>query len=397
MPSSSPDSSPADRPAVVVAALSARALAQAASLAGYRVAALDLFGDQDTGAVAAEARALPGSIDLGLEAGPLLRALDDLIAAFAGALTGLVYGAGFEDRPDLLAAIAERLPLIGNAPETVRRVKDPRTFFRALERLGLAFPEISLDRPEPGAGWLAKRIGGSGGGHIASDPGSCEHYFQRRVGGRPVSALFLADGNAAEIIGFSEQWSSPAENGGCFRYGGAAQPARLAVRHRREIEAGVAGLVPAFGLIGLNSADFLVRDRDLDLLEVNPRPGGTLDVFESGRLFARHCGACLGEPIGPSSGRLARAGVSDQARAVAVVYAPEALTVPAGFSWPSWAADLPATGWSIERDAPLCSVLAQAPSADQARDAVMARRAEILASLLRRPEAPQAEAGEAVA
>ena len=33
-------------------------------------------------------------------------------------------------------------------------------------------------------------------------------------------------------------------------------------------------------LVGLNSVDFLVSDEQFWLLEVNPRPGATLDIFE---------------------------------------------------------------------------------------------------------------------
>ena len=370
MPSPWPASSAADRPAVVVAALSARALARAARGAGHRVIAFDLFGDRDTREAAVEARVVAGSLETGFEALALL----DAVARVRSDCAGLVYGAGFEDRPQLLDALAGILPLIGNTAGTVRRVKDPRRFFAELRRLGLPYPEVAFEPPAAGTGWLAKRIGGSGGGHIDAAGAAGRCYYQRRVDGRPVGALFLADGRDARLVGLSEQWSAPGQRGARFRYGGAVQPARIPDERRAEIAAAVAALVPAFALRGLNSADFLVRDDACDLLEVNPRPGATLDLFESQDLFARHCAACRG--------RLRPAGESGSARAAAVVYAPRSLRIPAGFAWPAWAADLPHPGESIARDAPLCSVLAEAPTAAQARDRAMARQGEILGCLL---------------
>ncbi len=44
----------------------------------------------------------------------------------------------------------------------------------------------------------------------------------------------------------------------------------------------VAGVARAFRIKGLASADFLVRDEEALLLEINPRPGATLDIFDCG-------------------------------------------------------------------------------------------------------------------
>ena len=108
--------------------------------------------------------------------------------------------------------------------------------------------------------------------------------------------------------------------------------------------------------------------------EINPRPGATLDLFDSGMLFAQHCAACRGalpSLHGPAP-----------ARAAAVIYAPRAIRIPARVDWPLWAADLPHGEETIARDAPLCSVLADAPTPAAARALVMSRRAEILTQLL---------------
>ncbi|MGB8549112.1 MAG: tetrahydromethanopterin C1 transfer protein, partial [Xanthobacteraceae bacterium] len=154
----------ASTPTVLIAAASGRALAASARRAGYAPLVTDFFGDEDTIAAAqAHVRIRPHN---GRSMDP-----DELIAAFhALAAThdpsGAVCGTGFEDRPDVLARIAQHWTLIGNSPATVARIKDP-TFLAVLcRRCGIPHPDTRPDLPNDAAGWLAKRSGGAGGTHI---------------------------------------------------------------------------------------------------------------------------------------------------------------------------------------------------------------------------------------
>ena len=119
------------------------------------------------------------------------------------------------------------MPVFGNAPDTVRSVKDPTSFGGLCDRLGIPHPAIRLDHA-PGRGWLSKRSGGAGGSHVRpATPGrrvARGRYAQQRVPGGSVSALFLANGTTCRILGFSEQWPAPQPRHP-FRYGGAAAPA----------------------------------------------------------------------------------------------------------------------------------------------------------------------------
>jgi uncharacterized protein len=182
-----------------------------------------------------------------------------------------------------------------------------------------------------------------------------------------VSALILADGRRAVLLGFSAQWSSPAP-GQPFRYGGAVQPAALAPATADGMTEAVQRLIPRAGLIGLNSADFLVNGNDFQLLEVNPRPGATLDIFEpsAGSIFAMHIAACQGEL--PAQGP-----VFAQARASAIVYAPRDIPAFPALDWPAWTADRPGVGTAVNRDDPMCTVLASAADAADARALVEQR------------------------
>src|SRR5262249_24772641 len=235
-----------------------------------------------------------------------------------------------------------RWRLLGNDPQTVARVKDPQAFAALCRNCGIPHPDTLAAPPSEPAGWLAKRTGGAGGSHIATmGAKKVSHegfYFQRSTAGVPVSALFLADRRRAITLGFSTQWASPTRRRG-FRYGGAVRPAALAPATADALVAAVQRIMQAIPLVGLNSADFLVDRDEFRLLEINPRPGATLDVFEpaAGSLFALHVAAC--------EGRLTSTPPNfDGARAAAIVYAEHDIAAAPATQWPDWSADRPPPG-----------------------------------------------------
>jgi predicted ATP-grasp superfamily ATP-dependent carboligase len=371
--------------AYLVVALSGRALTSAARCGGRIAHALDLFGDTDTRAHAARSEIVAGSLAEGFDAAALLAAAERLAPAGSSPQFGLVYGSGLEDRPELLAALSQGRRLYGNSPDTVGLTKDPRVFFAALARLGIPCPETAFAAPADPAGWLMKRIGASGGNHVvpaasATSDGP-DRYYQRRMPGRPVGVSFLANGKRAVLLGFSEQWAWPAARGSSFLFGGALQPATIDDGIVRDVPGLLDALTAEFGLVGLNSLDMLVDGDRYAVIEVNPRPGANLDLFDDiagTPLFELHLLACDGR----LPDRIVAA--APEATAMAVVYADRPCTVPADIGWPDWVADRPAPGAGIEAGAPVCTVLARAPAAGQVR-ALADRRADMVLSWLQTP------------
>jgi len=206
------------------------------------------------------------------------------------------------------------------------------------------------------------------------------YYYQRFVAGAPVSALVLADGHSGLVLGFSAQWSSPSPQQP-FRYGGAARPATLASETARAMTDVVQQITPLASLVGLNSFDFLVDGREFVLLEVNPRPGATLDIFElqcTAPMFAMHVDACQGVlPRSPPT--------FERAAASAIVYSDEDIPRIPLLNWPGWTADRPIAGSAISAQSPLCTVFASAATAVQAKKLVQQRTQAILARLRARP------------
>ncbi|MEI9901306.1 MAG: ATP-grasp domain-containing protein [Hyphomicrobium sp.] len=156
-------------------------------------------------------------------------------------------------------------------------------------------------------------------------------YYQQRLDGEPHSVLALAgSGGHAR-----DRHHAPVAVGSGprpYRYGGAVGPVELPPGIEDRMRAAAAKLCAALGLIGLVSFDFLIAGDTPYLLEVNPRPSATLDVFDdaAGTLFKAHLAACAGAaPPLPAA---------DGARAAVILYADEGPLLVQPIAWPPWTA-----------------------------------------------------------
>jgi uncharacterized protein len=360
--------------AVLVVAISARALAVSARRGAYRPLVSDMFGDQDTLNAAHAHRRLPGNLASGIDEQGLIPTLETLSGGQNP--IGIVCGTGFEDRTQLLHCLAKRWRLLGNEAEVVAKAKNPEFLSSLCADFSVPFPDISLSTPPKPDGWLIKRQGGAGGTHVrsASQSGQIrgQVYYQRRVSGTPVAASFLADGKRATILGYSAQWSSPTPRQP-YRYGGAVRPARLASGMSDLLSVAVNRITAAMSLVGLNSIDFLVDRERFCLMEINPRPGATLDIFETAdnSLFAQHVAICTG-------GRVGNLRYPEGATAAEIVYAQDdILSVPA-LAWPDWTTDRPFAGTTIKAGEPVCTVHARGPAVAGAKALIEKRREAVL-------------------
>lgn len=388
---------------LAVAAISARTMAEAAVRDGYTVTALDLFGDTDTRAASVQWWPLgePGS--LRMDASRLQSALVEL--ARGGEVLGWVPGAGFEGRPDLLEQGAAVLPLIGNYAAVVHRVRDPQTFFGALDRFGVPYPEVRVRPPEAsdegGAWpWLVKDARGTGGWHIRRwtaalvpkpSPPASSLYFQREARGVPMSATFIANGADACVLGFNELTTR--------RFGakpwvfcGVVGPVTMPAAAARQIQRALRDLVAEFDLRGLGSLDFLLDGESVSVLEINPRPPASMALYEATRfcgasapathgLMEAHLRACLHGELPVLGGEATEFAV----RGIEIVYARRptrvTLAMADGLSqWPG-AHDLPAVGTPCTPGDPLCCVSAADATIEAVKGRLIHSRKALLNSL----------------
>lgn len=332
---------------------------RAAAAAGYQVIAADVFCDEDTRRNAFQAYSL-GYEQGGFDPGDVRARLMPLLAE-AG--TGFAYGSGFESQPDLLEEIAQLCPVFGNTATTVSKVKDPQYFFSRLSALDIPHPEISSAPPHDMQGWLNKRIGGSGGTHITFSPvPHALRYFQRLLPGKPVSLLFLADGRHAVEVGYHEQWLAPALNMP-YRYGGAVSQVQLPAAVRDGMQAAAQQLTAEFALRGLNSLDCMVAGNGWWVLEINPRLSASFALYDAAtsgaRLFEAHLEGCRG--------LIAMQFQPEKAQAHLIYYSDKDSIIPPDMQWPAWVADVPAAGVHIGSGEPLCSIMAVAETAGEAK------------------------------
>jgi predicted ATP-grasp superfamily ATP-dependent carboligase len=354
--------------AVLIAAASGRALATAARLSGYRPFVVDFFDDDDTRALASATDSIADPAQ-GFTADDLISRLHEL--ARGEDAIGVVYGSGFEDRPEILAALSQHFFVFGNNASSVTRAKDPRGLAALCRELNIPHPEIRFNPPADPELWLIKRQGGGGGIHIraADAPLETGDYYQHRVLGTPISVLLLGDGHAAQVVGSSSQWTADSP-GLPYRFGGAVRPALSADAQLAAISEAAQKIVAALGLVGLNSVDFLSDGGSYHLLEVNPRPGATLDIFtdRDGAIFEAHLAACRGHlPRRPL--------VFTKAAATAIAYAPRELPSMPRLAWPDWCKDRQRPGTFLRAGDPVCTLSAEADTAAAARARVGERLA----------------------
>jgi uncharacterized protein len=363
-------------PRYLIAAIAGRMLAHSARRGGYDVDVMDLFDDLDTRRYAKRSRVVVGR-DGGLggfDHEAFVLALREWRESADGDYAGAVYGSGFEDATDLLCKLRSACRLFGNTPETVERMKNPREFFPLLDELGIPHPEVAFAAPRRAGRWLRKRIGGSGGAHVAEAGARSNtqegEYFQRFVEGAHYSVSFLANGRRARIIGFNEPWTV-ALGDWSYCYAGAISHVAIPCGVRAEVEARLDALVAATGLIGLNGMDFAIDARGgYHVIEVNPRPSGTLDLYDADwpqGLFHWHLRASDGELPGALPAR-------QTIRAHAVVYTRMSFDLPRNLEFPPWCSDIPKTGATFAPGMPVCMVHAEGTDHGTVKRRIFERR-----------------------
>jgi predicted ATP-grasp superfamily ATP-dependent carboligase len=360
-------------------------LAELAVRAGYDVVALDHFGDLDVQSLCPSVSILR---DLGGSGGmaALVRAAEDVEAP------SVVYGAGLENRPDLVERLASGRALLGNAPEILDRVRDPQTLGASLRDAGLAFPEtLPPDRAasaDPRREWLRKPARGGGGRGIRRWEGgalSPREIVQERVRGLSCSVAAVADGRDAAVLGVSEQLVGRKALGTSgFRWCGNVVPPRLRAAEREALltsaTAICAHVARAFALRGLFGVDLVWDGSRAWTLEVNPRPTASLEAIEEVYgigAFRAHVDACAGTLPATAPGA---AWPERQASGKGIVFARRNLRAADTRAWlEDGIRDVPHPGEAIGRGHPICTVPARAATPEDVLAALEAGAADVLA------------------
>jgi uncharacterized protein len=351
---------------ILLASVSARMLAELAVGAGYDVVALDRFGDLDLQRLCPSVSVLR---DLGGRGG---------MAALVDAAEGIP------------------APLLGCSPETLERVRDPALLGASLRAAGLAYPATfgAADPPrraDRSRRWLRKPVRGGGGRGVREWRGGAldgEVVVQERIPGLACSAAAVANGDSAVVLGVSEQLVGHRGLGARgYAWCGNVVPPRLAAEQQRALvvaaQAVCAHLAAAFDLRGLFGVDLVWDGERAWVVEVNPRPTGSLECVEAAHglgVFAAHVAACAGRLP-----RLAAGPAPPRAVGKAIVFATEDVRVGDTRRWPGRGIrDVPHPGERIAAGHPICTLISLHDSAPAVVADLETRAAGLRAELAQR-------------
>src|SRR6185437_11286948 len=237
--------------------------------------------------------------------------------------------------------------------------------------------------------WLRKPIASAGGrgvtplGPDRDEPGPPPRgvYYQSRVHGLSLAAVFVASRGTAALAGVTRQLVGIP--GAAFAYRGSVAPWPVPPQTRRAIERLGHALADRLGLVGLFGVD-LILDGDGRPwpVEVNPRYTASVEVIElaTGRpLMDDHRRACEGRAVGLGGASGTRPG-----RYVAkeIVFSGAGGVFPAGpvepadpsdpFRVPA-VADVPVAGSRFSAGEPVLTVFAEGGTPEGARRAAAER------------------------
>ena len=331
---------------ILIVASSGRMLAQAAKNAGLKPLVIDLFADLDTQDYAEAFKRVPS-----LAKNHLTSAIDYFIEHYT--VKHFIYGSGFEYYPESLRYLSGRLLVLGNPPDTFVKLHDKPVFFSRLDQLNIPYPDVCFIAPTSADNWLVKPMQAQGGLGIKRDhPKSFTEsavYWQKYQAGTQHSVLFLADGKAARVIGFNTQWAVNLGKSQEFIFSGIINSCDLLEPQKERITNWLKELVPVFTLQGLNSLDFIQAGDQSLVLEINPRPSASMQLYDANLLIG-HIKACLGE--------LTDYGSQEDFTGYQIVHAKQDVIINDGFEWPSWCMDLPESGVTCRAGQPICSIIA---------------------------------------
>ncbi len=350
---------------ILVIARSARMLVQSAKRDGYSVLAIDCYADLDTQSMALRVEKVHS-----LSLSEVIKALSLLQQTFS--ISDIVYGSGLESHLDTLNYLQQNYRVLGNSYDAVVSVQDKTLFFAKLKQLNIIYPQTSFQPPVDVSNCLIKPLNGEGGMGIKkadyqADISDC--YWQEFCPGTAKSVLFISNGRQYKIIGFHKQYFSPiAEHD--FVFSGLINQPEIESRQLDNIKHILDKLLSEINLSGINSLDFIENKQQCRVLEVNPRPSASMNLYPAD-LFAAHIKSCL-----PGRELDSISALHDY-QAYKIIFADKKIRIKQQIAWPDWVLDIPEAGSIIHTGMPICSIITGGKTEHQVNDLMLARQRQL--------------------
>lgn len=258
---------------VLVVGNSVRNIVCSARKAGYIVYALDRFGDVDTRKCANKTQILENTSDL-----------HKIIESF-GDFDAIIPGPGFENLK-LKNTLSNPLKIMEDA-------SDKSKLPEKMNSMGIPHPETESADKADGMGFplMVKPKAGSGGmkniivrnetemNDFQNRGDSHDFIAQEFVKGIPCSASLISTGDDAVVVAINEQliglpWLTRIP----FAYCGNITP--FHTKFKAEMVQYALQIAGEFKLQGSNGVDFMLTDKGVQVIEINPRFQGSLDTVE---------------------------------------------------------------------------------------------------------------------
>jgi len=391
---------------VLVIGLDVVSLASSARKAGYQVYAVDYFSDQDLKRVCRKTRSIIrqragetcGQLNTDFSPKVLIKLVKDLLKD--DEIEAALLSSGLEDAPEVLFELNDLVPILGNPPEVIQKVRSKMEFFRELARLGIPYPETASAENFEEAREKSKDIGfpvvvkplrGFGGVGVrgARNAQELKQAFrdaalydnrvliQEHVSGTPASASLISSTNKAVVLTLNEQLLGMREVGQRepFGYCGNVVPLSVAVI-RDACKSVVEKVAVHFGLVGSNGVDLVISEEGVPyVMEVNPRFQGTLECVERvlrTNVVRAHVEACV-------QGILPTIVKKTPIFCVRLIlFAPQPSIVP-NLSILEEVRDIPLPRVIIEEGEPVCSIVVEGKS----RSSSLRRAKKLTKSILK--------------
>ena len=392
---------------LLVTGIDVVSLAASTRRAGYQVCAVDYFGDQDLKSLCRESLSIVkqrvgetcGQLDKAFSPEALLQLAKDLLRRVE--IDAVLLSSGLDDSQNVLFELDNLIPILGNHPNVVRKVRDKMKFFQELERLGIPHPETAIAENLEEARGEAKNIGypvlvkplrGFGGAGIrkAENPRELEQAFQdasllddkvliqEYISGIAASASVISSTTETVTLTLNEQLLGMSEMGQRepFGYCGNVVPLQVNKAVADRCKSMVERVASHFNLVGSNGIDLVISKEGVPyVVEVNPRFQGTLECVErtlNVNIVKAHVEACV-------QGKLPTLEKSPSAFCVRLIlFAPQRSVVP-DLSVFEEVRDIPLPGVIIEEGEPVCSMVVDGANRDSSL-----REARTIAELIRK-------------
>jgi len=360
-------------------------LATSATKAGYKVYAVDYFGDQDLKRVCHESLSIVkqtpgvtcGQLSANFSPEALLQLTMELLKK--NAIDATLLSTGLDDSPDVLFELNDMIPILGNHPRVIERIRDKMKFFQELERLEIPHPETAMAESFEEVRKRAKDIGypvlvkpskGFGGVGIRKAQGPKElkqalHHaylidekvlIQEYISGISASVSLISSNNETITLTLNEQLLGVNELGQeePFGYCGNVVPLVTNGSVMNRCKNTAEKITSHFGLVGSNGIDFVISKEGVPyIVEVNPRFQATLECVERVlgiNMVEAHMKACL-QGILPIIAKKTAVFCTRL-----ILFASQRLVVP-DLSVLEEVRDIPLPEIIIEKGEPVCSIV----------------------------------------